>query len=60
VNLGLYVLGYGLVLAGLIYGCTLLGVPPRWIVAGTLVIVGMGVLRAVRSSRMRDSNTRFE
>ncbi|MCW5977673.1 MAG: hypothetical protein KIT09_06330 [Bryobacteraceae bacterium] len=54
-NTALYLLGYALVLAGLIYGSILMGIPPRWIVAGTLVVVGMGVLKAVRDVRMRGS-----
>jgi hypothetical protein len=51
VTFALYVLGYALILGGLIYACTLLGVPPRWIVAGTLVVVGAALLKAVRWKR---------
>lgn len=53
-NTALYALGFALVLGGLIYAATLMGIPLRWIVAGSLVIVGMAVLKAVKRGRTQD------
>jgi hypothetical protein len=43
-----------IVIGGLIYGATLLHVPTHWIVAGSIVLVGMAVLKGVRATRQRD------
>ena len=51
---GLYVLGFIILAAGAIYGAFLLHVPQTWIMVGTLVIVGLGVMPAVSSTKQRD------
>ena len=53
-SFGLYVLGYLIVTAGLIYGATLLHVPPHWIVVGAVVLIGLGVLTGVKATRQKD------
>ncbi len=45
----LYAVGFALVMAGLIYAAHLMRIPPHWIMAGTLVIVGMGVMSAIKA-----------
>jgi hypothetical protein len=50
----LYLGGFMIVIGGLIYGATLLHVPTHWIVAGSIVLVGMAVLKGVRATRQRD------
>ena len=50
----LYMLGAVAVLAGLVYGATLLDVPQSWIVVGVLIVVGLGVMSAVTRTRRRD------
>jgi len=51
---GLYVLGFLVLLAGLAYGAYLLHVPQTWILVGTLVIVGLGIMSAVARTKRRD------
>ena len=53
-SFGLYVLGYLIVTAGLIYGATLLHVPQHWIVVGAVVLIGLGVLTGVKATRQKD------
>ncbi len=53
-SFALYLVGILIVLGGAIYGAVLLNVPPQWIVVGSLIIVGLGVLSAVAHTRSRD------
>jgi hypothetical protein len=50
----LYVVGFFVLLAGLIYGAYLLHIPQTWIMVGTLVILGLGVMSAVSQTKQRD------
>jgi hypothetical protein len=54
VSFGLYVLGYLIVIGGLTYAATLMHVPTRWIVAGAIVLAGLGILKAVKTTRQKD------
>ncbi len=53
-SFGIYLCGIALVLGGLVYAAALLQVPRPWIVAGGLVVLGFGVLMAVKATRGRD------
>jgi len=55
VSFGLYVLGYLIVIGGLTYGAMLMHVPTRWIVAGALVLAGLGIVKGVKATRQKDS-----
>jgi hypothetical protein len=50
----LYVVGFFILLAGLVYGAFLLHVPHTWIGVGVLVILGLGVMSAVSRTKRRD------
>lgn len=50
----LYLLGFLIMLGGLIYGAHLLHVPERWIVVGAVVLAGAGILSAVTATRHKD------
>jgi hypothetical protein len=50
----LYVLGFIILLAGLIYGAYLIHIPQTWIIVGALVVVGLGVMSAVSNTKRRD------
>ncbi|MGA8761533.1 MAG: hypothetical protein WB562_01475 [Candidatus Sulfotelmatobacter sp.] len=56
-SFGLYLAGFVVVIAGLIYGAFLMHVPTHWIVVGTLVLVGLGILTGVKATRQKDSST---
>jgi hypothetical protein len=51
---GLYVLGFIILAGGLIYGAFLLHVPQTWIIVGSLVVIGIGVMSAVSHTKQRD------
>lgn len=41
-------------IAGLIYGATLLHIAPHWIAVGALVLVGLAILKGVQATRQKD------
>ena len=51
---GLYVVGFLIVIGGLIYGAVLLHVPTQWIVVGSVVLVGIAILTGVKATRQKD------
>lgn len=50
----LYVFGFIVLLGGLIYGAHLLHVPQTWIIVGSLVVIGLGIMSAVARTKQRD------
>ncbi len=54
-SFGLYVLGYLIMIVGLIYGATILHVPQHWIVVAAVVLVGLGILTGVKATRQKDT-----
>jgi hypothetical protein len=50
----LYVVGFFVLLAGLVYGAYLLHVPQTWIGVGALIVIGLGVMSAVNHTKRRD------
>jgi hypothetical protein len=55
VSFAIYITGFAILTAGLVYGAVLLHVPGHWIVVGGIVLVGVGVLTGVKSTRQKDS-----
>jgi hypothetical protein len=53
-SFGLYAAGYAIVIAGLVYAAHLMRVPSHWILVGAIVMVGMGLLSAVKATRQKD------
>ncbi len=53
-SFGIYVAGFVVLLGGLIYAAHLLHVPSHWIAALALIFIGIGVMSAVKSTRMKD------
>ena len=53
-SFGIYIVGYLILIGGLIYGATMLHVPTQWIVVGAVVLVGLGILTGVKSTRQKD------
>ncbi|MBK6703084.1 MAG: hypothetical protein IPL62_11585 [Caulobacteraceae bacterium] len=53
----IYAIGFLILLAGLIYGATLLGVATQWIVVGALVLLGLGIAMGVGKTRTKDVHT---
>jgi hypothetical protein len=53
-SFGIYLIGFLIMIGGLIYGAVLLHVPNRWIVMGSLVLLGLAILKGVQSTRQKD------
>ena len=53
-NMIIYLIGTLLVVAGLAYGASRSGVSQVWIVAGALVIVGLGMMAGIVKTRQKD------
>ena len=53
-SFGIYLVGIVMVIAGLIYAAAILNAPAQWIVVATLVLLGAGVVAAVKATRQRD------
>jgi hypothetical protein len=54
VSFGIYIAGIIVVIGGLIYGAAILHAPLQWIVVGTLVLLGFGILAGVKATRQKD------
>jgi cadmium resistance protein CadD (predicted permease) len=54
-SFGIYITGFVILIAGLVYGAVLLHVPPHWILVGGIVLVGIGILTGVKATRQKDS-----
>jgi hypothetical protein len=53
-SFSLYMVGYVILIIGLALGAYMLHVPPRWIGVGVIVMVGIGILTGVTSTRRPD------
>jgi hypothetical protein len=53
-SLGIYLVGYIVLIIGLAVGANMMNIPPRWIGVGVLVMVGIGVISGVTATRQRD------
>ena len=53
-NMVVYLIGTLLVVAGLAYAATRLGVSQPWIIAGALVIIGLGLMGGIVKTRQKD------
>jgi hypothetical protein len=54
-SFGLYLLGYLIFCVGVLLGLHFLGVPPKWIGVGGLILAGLGIVTAVTRTRTKDS-----
>ncbi len=50
----LYMIGFVIVIGGLIYGAVLMHVPQQWIIVGTIVLLGVAILTGVKATRQKD------
>jgi hypothetical protein len=56
-SFGIYAVGFAILIGGLAYAAHLMQVPPHWIVAGTVVLLGVGILSGVKATRQKDPNS---
>ncbi len=53
-SFGLYAGGFAVLIAGLAYGAHMMHMPTQWIVVGAIVMIGIGILSAVKNTRQKD------
>jgi hypothetical protein len=53
-SFGLYSIGFAIVIGGLIYAAVLMHIPAHWIVVGAIVLLGMGIVMGVKTTRQKD------
>ena len=51
----LYAAGYAIVIVGLVYAAHLVHMPSHWILVGAVVMIGIGLLSAVKATRQKDA-----
>ena len=52
-SFSLYAAGFAIVIAGLIYAAYLMHMPAHWIAVGAIVMLGVGILSAVKATRQK-------
>ena len=53
-SFGLYLIGFLIVIGGLVYGAVILHVPQHWIAVGSVILVGLALLTGVKTTRQKD------
>ena len=53
-SFGIYIVGFIIMIAGLAFGAHLMHVPAQWIGVGVVVLIGLGILLGVTTTRQRD------
>ena len=53
-SFGLYLLGYVLLIIGIAYGAHMANVPTHWIAVLVVALLGIGIIKGVSRTRMRD------
>jgi len=53
-SFGLYLIGFIIVVVGVAFGAHLMNVPTRWIGVIVLILLGLGIVTGVTTTRRRD------
>jgi hypothetical protein len=53
-SFALYIVGFLIMIGGLIYGATILHMPAHWIAVLAIVLVGLAVIKGVATTRSKD------
>jgi len=56
-SFGIYLAGFAILIAGLAYGAHLAHMPTQWIAVGAIIMVGVGILSAVKATRQKDPSS---
>ena len=54
-SFGIYTVGFAIMIGGFAYAAHLLRLPAHWIVVGVVIMIGAGILSAVKATRQKDS-----
>lgn len=53
-SFGIYLIGFLILIGGLVYGAVILHVAPHWIAVGAIVLLGLAILKGVQTTREKD------
>jgi len=53
-SFGIYLVGFLILIGGLVYGAVILHVAPQWIAVGAIVLLGLAILKGVQATRGKD------
>ena len=53
-NFAIFIIGFVILIAGLAYGASMVGVSSQWIGVGVVVLVGLGVVMGVTKTRTKE------
>jgi hypothetical protein len=53
-SFAIYVVGFIIMLGGLMWGAHLMHIPSQWIAVGGIFFLGIGIFTAVKNTRQRD------
>jgi hypothetical protein len=53
-SFGIYIVGFLILIGGLIYGAIILHIAPHWIAVGSIVLLGLAILKGVQATRGKD------
>ena len=53
-NFAIYIIGALIVVIGLAYGASRLGVSQTWIIIGAIIIIGLALMAGVTKTRQKD------
>jgi len=53
-SFGLYIIGFVILIGGLVWGAVIMHVAAQWIAVGAIVLLGLGILTGVKATRLKD------
>ena len=53
-SFGIYLVGFLILIGGLIWGAVMLHVESHWIAVGAIVLLGLAILKGVQATRGKD------
>jgi hypothetical protein len=53
-SFAIYVIGFLIVIGGLIWGAVIVHMAPHWIAVGAIVLLGLALVRGVQATRGKD------
>jgi hypothetical protein len=56
-SFGIYLVGFVILIGGLIYGAVILHIAAHWIVVGAMVMLGLAILTGVKATRQKDQSS---
>ena len=55
-SFAIYAIGYLILIAGVAYLAHLMHIPQHYIIAGAIILLGIGVVTGVQTTRQKDPN----